>query len=80
LLVHPAEGRHLSVLECLLLQGAPPGFRVLGSLKQRYAQVGNGVPPALMAAVCGAVAKALGSGVDGNFPCQEKRCGVNAAG
>ena len=55
----PHVNRPFTVLECLRLQGVRRPFWLIGSVKQRYAQVGNGVPVELMSAVCGAVARAL---------------------
>lgn len=43
--------RRLTVEECLILQGFPPGFEVAGNQSQRYSQVGNAVPPALGRAI-----------------------------
>lgn len=43
--------RRLSWRECSVLQGFPPDFELLGTLVEKYAQVGNAVPPALAEAV-----------------------------
>lgn len=43
--LHPEQDRLLSVREMALLQGFPPEYRFLGTLRQRYAQVGDAVPP-----------------------------------
>lgn len=47
--------RPLSVLECLLLMGALPGYKVLGSVDDRYRQIGAGICPPAWEAVLGAV-------------------------
>ena len=52
--------RRLTVAECLVLQGFPEGFRVLGSKTQQYRQVGNAVPPPVAKALAHSVLEALG--------------------
>ncbi|XP_074270247.1 DNA (cytosine-5)-methyltransferase CMT2-like isoform X2 [Silene latifolia] len=51
-LLHPEQDRVLTIRECARLQGFPDSFRLWGTVKQRYRQVGN--------AVAIPVAKALG--------------------
>ncbi len=55
LLIRPDVTRCLSVLEYLRIQGIRTPFQLFGNLKDRYCQVGNGIPPLLMEAVCKAV-------------------------
>ncbi len=43
--------RRLTVEECAILQGFPPGHPFTGTTEARYTQVGNAVPPALAEAV-----------------------------
>jgi len=49
--VHPVEPRALSVAEAALASSFPPGFRFVGSYQERWARIGNGVPPLLMRAI-----------------------------
>ncbi|KAH9606515.1 hypothetical protein KSS87_018905 [Heliosperma pusillum] len=51
-ILHPEQDRVLTIRECARLQGFPDSFRLWGTVKQRYRQVGN--------AVAIPVAKALG--------------------
>ncbi|WP_433127735.1 DNA cytosine methyltransferase [Micromonospora sp. CA-240977] len=52
-LIHPAEVRCLSVLECAAAQSFPPGYEVAGNPRSQYQQIGNAVPPLLGEAVGG---------------------------
>ena len=63
----PHVNRPFSVVEYQRIQGVTRPFQVFGNLKEKYRQVGNGVPPALMAAVCGAVAASVTKGVAESF-------------
>ena len=63
----PHVNRPFSVAEYLRIQGVTRPFQVFGNLKERYRQVGNGVPPALMSAVCGAVAASVRKGSENIF-------------
>ena len=63
----PHVNRPFSVVEYMRIQGVTRPFNVFGNLKEKYRQVGNGVPPALMAAVCGAIAAAVTKGVSESF-------------
>jgi len=63
----PHVNRPFSVVEYLRIQGVTRPFQVFGNLKEKYRQVGNGVPPALMSAVCEAVAAAVTKGVTESF-------------
>jgi DNA (cytosine-5)-methyltransferase 1 len=44
-------GRRLTVEECMVLQGFPPGYVILGTKQERYKQVGNAVPPPVARAI-----------------------------
>ncbi len=48
---HPLEDRPLSVREGCRLQGFSDDFRILGPKNSQYRQVGNAVPPLLMASL-----------------------------
>jgi DNA (cytosine-5)-methyltransferase 1 len=59
---HVREGAvRLGPAELALLQGFPPEFRFHGTKTSQYRQIGNAVPPGLGAAVCSAIARALGT-------------------
>jgi len=49
----------LSVEQCALLQGFPPGWQWTGNKGSQHRQVGNAVPPALAEAMGRAVRRAL---------------------
>lgn len=59
-LCHPDEDRPLSVQEYRRLQQFPDDYRLLGSVADQYAQIGNAVPVGLATVVASAVRKALG--------------------
>lgn len=50
-ILHPLEPRALSVAEAALASSFPPGCRFVGTYQERWARIGNGVPPLLMRAV-----------------------------
>lgn len=43
--VHPDQNRGLSIREAALLQGFPPDFFFYGPFDDKFAQIGNAVPP-----------------------------------
>lgn len=47
--VHPEQDRGLTVREAAILQGFPKNYDILGSLDERFRQIGNAVPPAFSA-------------------------------
>lgn len=47
LMCHPDEIRPLTVSECARLQQFPPDYRFVGSVLQKYSQIGNAVPVGL---------------------------------
>ncbi len=49
--LHPEQNRVVSVRECARSQGFPDRTRFAGNINERYAQVGNAVPPPLAAAL-----------------------------
>ena len=50
-MVHPIEMRKLAIPEVKLLQSFPLEFRVLGNFHEKWAQLGNAVPPLMMLAI-----------------------------
>src|SRR5512143_2001334 len=47
-LIHPYEIRKLTIAEIKALASYPQGFQFLGTYRERWARVGNSVPPLLM--------------------------------
>jgi len=41
------ENRTLSIKECLIIQSFPEDFKLFGTIKAKYSQIGNAVPPIL---------------------------------
>ena len=50
-LVHPFALRKLTIEEIKALASYPEGFQFIGTYRQRWARVGNSVPPLLMKAI-----------------------------
>jgi site-specific DNA-cytosine methylase len=50
-LVHPWETRHLTISEIKALSSFPDPFRLEGRFSDKWARVGNSVPPLLMRAI-----------------------------
>jgi len=57
--IHPTQNRARSVREAARLQSFPDDYRFFGSARDKYQQVGNGVPPLMAYAVARAVKKNL---------------------
>jgi DNA (cytosine-5)-methyltransferase 1 len=62
--IHPVHDRFITVREAARLQGFPDTFVFPVSESAALTQNGNAVPPALAQAVAGALAEALGGGVE----------------
>ena len=58
--IHPIENRAISVREAARFQSFPDNHRFFGSMKDKYKQVGNAVPPLMAHAIAKAVEKILG--------------------
>ncbi len=52
-LIHPYEVRHLTISEIELMSSFPASFRLEDSFVEKWAHVGNSVPPVFMMAVAG---------------------------
>jgi site-specific DNA-cytosine methylase len=50
-LVHPYEIRHLTISEIKRMSSFPESFRLEGSFVEKWARIGNSVPPVFMKAV-----------------------------
>jgi len=50
-LVHPYEIRHLTISEIKLMSSFPESFRLEGSFLEKWARIGNSVPPLIMKAI-----------------------------
>ncbi len=57
--IHPTQNRAISVREAARLQSFPDHYRFFGSMKDRYKQVGNAVPPLLSLAISKAIKQNL---------------------
>jgi endonuclease III len=57
--IHPRGRRRLSVFEAMLLQGFPRTYELRGTLSNQVTQISDAVPPALAAAVAGAVEQSV---------------------
>jgi DNA (cytosine-5)-methyltransferase 1 len=58
--IHPEQDRVLSVRECARAQSLPDKMAFSGSLKSKYLQVGNAVPPLLARAIGRQIMRAMG--------------------
>jgi site-specific DNA-cytosine methylase len=50
-MVHPWETRRLTISEIRLLASFPEGFKLIGTYREKWARVGNSVPPLFMRAI-----------------------------
>jgi site-specific DNA-cytosine methylase len=50
-LIHPYMVRHLTISEIKLMSSFPESFRLEGSFVEKWARVGNSVPPLFMKAI-----------------------------
>ena len=50
-LIHPYDVRHLTIGEIKLMSSFPEGFRLEGRFHEKWARIGNSVPPLLMKAI-----------------------------
>lgn len=59
LFLHPSEHRGMTSREAARIQGFPDAFRLTGSAKDKFVQIGNAVPPPMAAAIAAFVREAL---------------------
>ncbi len=57
--IHPTKHRAISVREAARLQSFPDHYRFFGSMKDRYKQIGNAIPPLLAFALAKAIKQCL---------------------
>jgi DNA (cytosine-5)-methyltransferase 1 len=60
--IHPEQDRVISVRECARAQSLPDRMTFTGSVKSKYQQVGNAVPPLLARAIGKEIMRAMGYG------------------
>jgi DNA (cytosine-5)-methyltransferase 1 len=60
-LIHPDEDQHLTIAELKRIASIPDQYELAGAFQQRWAQVGNSVPPLMARAVASCVALTLSS-------------------
>jgi site-specific DNA-cytosine methylase len=58
-LIHPYEIRHLTISEIKLMSSFPESFRLEGSFVEKWARVGNSVPPLFMKAIAESIRQEL---------------------
>lgn len=49
--IHPYEIRHLTISEIKLISSFPDPFRIEGRFIEKWARIGNSVPPLLMRSI-----------------------------
>ena len=71
---HPDEDRPLSIQEVMRCQGFPDDWRIMGSVAERYTQVGNAVPVQLSLEIGRCIAATLErTGCKGGHKCGENQ-------
>ena len=61
---HPVQDRLLSIREMALLQGFPPDYQFVGSIRSRYNQIGDAVPPVIAALLAATILHLEGRSVN----------------
>ena len=59
--VHPEQDRLLSVREMAILQGFPQDYAFAGSVRSRYNQIGDAVPPQIAQEIAALIREAVES-------------------
>ena len=57
--IHPTQDRAISIREAARLQSFPDDYWFFGSMRDRYKQIGNAVPPLLAKAIAKAIRKVI---------------------
>jgi site-specific DNA-cytosine methylase len=68
-LIHPYEIRHLTISEIKLMSSFPESFRLEGSFVEKWARVGNSVPPVFMKAAAENIRRRV-------LDCADIDCGI----
>ena len=62
-LIHPYEIRKLTIAEIKALTSYPKQFQFIGGYRERWARIGNSVPPLFMRAIAERICKSLLFGI-----------------
>lgn len=57
--VHPTQNRAISIREAARLQSFPDQYRFYGTMREKYQQIGNAVPPLMATAIAKAIKEVI---------------------
>jgi len=57
--VHPTQNRAISIREAARLQSFPDHYRFYGTMREKYQQIGNAVPPLMATAIAKAIKEVI---------------------